>query len=145
MLILASLFLMHSLLILKHLINYRQYTVSIDFSDPTCKDDNSWFTRVPLKALSDQVWIKYQCFCFFKLFIFILRDLRIACLLVTMEKFSEITTFWVRKNMLSFTFLIRLGFQGYRCKSGIAIFALRLYSPLNTLFKFCWIWSYRVK
>ena len=26
------------------------------------------FTTVPLKALSEQVWIKYPCFCFFKRF-----------------------------------------------------------------------------
>ena len=35
------------------------------------KDDNAWFTTVPLKALSDQVWIRYQCFCFVESFIFI--------------------------------------------------------------------------
>ena len=35
-----------------------------------------------------------------------------------MEKFTEIKTFRVRKM----TFLIRLWFLGYSCKSGIAIF-----------------------
>ena len=28
-------------------------------------------TTVPFKALSDQVWIRYLCFCFFKVFFFI--------------------------------------------------------------------------
>ena len=31
---------------------------------------SAWFTTVPLKTLSDQVWIRYQGFCLFKLFIF---------------------------------------------------------------------------
>ena len=34
------------------------------------KDGNTRFTTVPL-VLPDQVWIRYQCFCFSKLFIFI--------------------------------------------------------------------------
>ena len=33
-------------------------TVSVVLSDPPCKDGNAWFTTVPLKALSDQVWIR---------------------------------------------------------------------------------------
>ena len=35
-------------------------TVSVISSDPPCKDDNAWFTKVPLKALSDQHWIRYK-------------------------------------------------------------------------------------
>ena len=46
-------------------------TVSAISSDPQCKVGDAWFTMVPLKALSDQVWIRYSCFCFFELFIFI--------------------------------------------------------------------------
>ena len=38
--------------------------VSVISSDPPCKDGNAWFTTVLLKALSDQVWIKYQCLNF---------------------------------------------------------------------------------
>ena len=34
-------------------------TVSV--SDPPCKDGNAWLSMVPLKALSDQAWIRYQC------------------------------------------------------------------------------------
>ena len=40
------------------------------------------------------------------------------------EKLEEKNTF--RKTPISSTFFIRLRFQGYRCKSGIAIFALRI-------------------
>ena len=45
-------------------------TVSVISCDPSCKDDNFWFTMVPFKAMSDQVWIRYQCFCFLKRSIF---------------------------------------------------------------------------
>ena len=31
-------------------------TVRIISSDPPCKDGNAWFTKVPFKDLSDQVW-----------------------------------------------------------------------------------------
>ena len=40
---------------------------SIISSDPPCKDDNAWFTMVPLKGLTDQVWIRTSCICFWKL------------------------------------------------------------------------------
>ena len=36
-------------------------TVSIISSDSYCRDVNAGFRTVPLKALSDQVWIRYQC------------------------------------------------------------------------------------
>jgi len=51
-------------------LNWFKGTGSVISSDPSCKDDNSRFTTVPLKALSEQAWIRYQCFCFSKLFIF---------------------------------------------------------------------------
>ena len=35
--------------------------VSVISSDPPCKDDNAWFTTVPLKAVSDQILIRYEC------------------------------------------------------------------------------------
>ena len=40
-------------------------------SNPPFKYGKPRFTEVPLKALSDQVWIRDKCLCFFKLFIFI--------------------------------------------------------------------------
>ena len=45
-------------------------------------------------------------------------------------------TCWVRIMKLTYTFLIRLSFQGYRCISDIATFALRLQLPLNEVNKF---------
>ena len=58
-----------------------------------------------------------------------------------MEKFTEINTFRVIRTTLSSTFLMRLGFQGYRCTPGIAIFVWRVaknyaYSPLKESNKF---------
>ena len=38
--------------------------------DPSCKDGNALFTTVPLKALSDQVYIRYQSLRFGKQVIF---------------------------------------------------------------------------
>ena len=55
---------------------------------------------------------------YFHLRILFDRDLKEA-----MEKFSEIDNFRVSKTTVSFPFLIRLRFQGYCCKSGIAKFA----------------------
>ena len=54
-----------------------------------------------------------------------------------MEKLAEINIFRDRK--ISVYLLIRLRFQGYRCKSGIVIFALRVtwnyaYSPYKLCF-----------
>ena len=36
-------------------------TVSVISSDPQCKDWNAQHTTVSLRALSDQIWIRYQC------------------------------------------------------------------------------------
>ena len=36
-------------------------TVSVILSDLPCKDSNVWFTTVPFKVLSGEVWIIYQC------------------------------------------------------------------------------------
>ena len=41
-----------------------------------------------------------------------------------MEKLAEINAFRVGNTTVSSTFLMRLRFQGYRCKSDIFIFAL---------------------
>ena len=35
-------------------------TVSVISSNPPCKDGNARFTTVPLKALCDQVWVRYH-------------------------------------------------------------------------------------
>ena len=36
-------------------------TVNVISSDPPSKDENAQFSTVPLKALSDQISIRYQC------------------------------------------------------------------------------------
>ena len=36
-------------------------TVRVISCNPPCKDTNVWFSTVPLKALSDQAWIRYTC------------------------------------------------------------------------------------
>ena len=33
-------------------------TVSVISSDSPCKEDNAWFTMVPVKALFNQIWIR---------------------------------------------------------------------------------------
>ena len=62
------------------------------------------FSAVPFKALSDQVWIRYLCFCDWKLYIFNCGFFKhISCL----------QTLQTRKTTLSFTLLIRSRFQRY--------------------------------
>lgn len=46
--------------------NFRYYS---HFLINLYKNGNVRFTIVPLKAFSDQVWTRYPCFCFLKLFI----------------------------------------------------------------------------
>ena len=71
------------------LVGYKG-TVSVISSEPICKDGSTRFTT----TLSDQVLIRYQCFLFFELFIFIYgfstrsSELRIFCLKAAMEKLS---------------------------------------------------------
>ena len=43
-------------------------TVNVIKGNPPCKDGNTRFTQVPIKALSDQVGMRYQSFCFLELF-----------------------------------------------------------------------------
>ena len=43
---------------------------NVVLTDSSYKDDNARFTTVPLKALADQLWIRYQCLSFRKLIIF---------------------------------------------------------------------------
>ena len=106
-------------------------TVSAISSDPQCKVGDAWFTTVPLKALSDQVWIRYSCFCFFELFIFICglsAKVTYAFLVNKLSYLQEWTPFELKKNdgIIPHIFLFsRLCFQGYRCKSESVIFVLR--------------------
>ena len=49
---------------------YSEYKILLLPHLSLVSSDNVRFTTVPLKALSDQVWIRFQCFCFYKLFDF---------------------------------------------------------------------------
>ena len=105
-----------------------------------------------LESFVDQAWIRYQCFCFFKLFIFICGFF----LIVTCEFLV------IRSNGATHEF--RLRFQRYLCKSDIAILAWKVtwnyaYSPFNIFKNYdddavnctgrrlintlgCWLWWY---
>ena len=109
--------------------------------DPQWKDglmpDLQWY-HVKLCLIKYEIDIsEYPCFCFFILFIFNSGiSVKVHFSSSYLEKFKEIHSFWVRKTMLSSTFLIRLRLPGYRCKSGIAIFACKVtgnyaYSPFK--------------
>ena len=58
--------------------------------------------------MSDQVWIRYPCFCFLKLFIFICgfsaKVTYFLLIIETTEKLSEQNTFLVRKDDVFFHF-----------------------------------------
>ena len=41
-------------------------TVSLISSDALSQDGNVWFTSAPLKAFSNQAWIRYSLFCVLK-------------------------------------------------------------------------------
>ena len=83
-------------------------------------------------SLSDQIWIRSSCFCFWKLFVFPCGfSAKMTCAFLAYQKdwrnYQNQTLFFrVRKTTLSSKFLIRLRFQGNRCKSGISIFAWRV-------------------
>ena len=105
--------------------------VSVNTSDPPCKDSNARFTPVPQKVLSVQCSSLNQIskVCFFKLFIFTCGfSAKVTCAFLVYKKQSrnsqKINTFLVRKTTAYSTFEIRLRFQGYLCKSGNAIFLL---------------------
>jgi len=88
------------------------------------------FIFVPLKALSDQVWIGYPCFCCWKFILicgFVEKVTRISCLKEWLEKL---------KTTLASIFFIWLWFQVYRCKSSIAWRVTRncAYIPFNNNF-----------
>ena len=80
------------------------------------KMSNVRFTTVPLKPLSDQVWIRYACSVNFLLRFFLRKG--------TFLVITEINIFQVgKKTKISSRCFIRLRFQCYNCKSGIVIFS----------------------
>ena len=71
--------------------------------------------------------------CLFSFAVSLRKWLGHSCFRKAAEKL-ELSTVRVRKTTVSSTFLIRLWFQGYHCKSGIVIFQMRViwnyfYSP----------------
>ena len=80
--------------------------------------------------------LKYDYMSKFKIGKSNILDLRISTAGKHVQELSEWNTFKTRKATASSTLLTRYRFQGYRCKSGIAIFAWRVtwnyaYSPFN--------------
>ena len=65
---------------------------------PQCKNDNARVTTVPLKALSDQVWIRYSLYCLF-LFVFFVN---VTCAFLTFKKrwtnYQNLTLFDLEKR-----------------------------------------------
>ena len=102
-------------------------------SNPPWKDVNARFTMVPLRSLSDQVWIRYQSDNFHLRFY--LRKWH-AHFFLKRSKWENTRTkpfFESEKRRYIPHFFIRLR---YRCKSGIAIFPWRVIwnyaqSPFN--------------
>jgi len=80
--------------------------------------------RYPLKLCL----IKYDQVHVFLTPIFICGSLEHCLLQRQLRKFTEINTFSVSKMTIASTFLIRLRFQWYSCKSGIASFHWKLRS-----------------
>ena len=95
---------------------------SVISSDPPCKDGNTWFTMVPLKDLSDQVWIRTSCICLWKLLFWNVLSLVTCAFLAYMKDWN----FQVRKTTVSSIFFIRIRLQGNSCKSDIDIFVWRV-------------------
>ena len=96
-----------------------------DSSVPPGKNDNVRFTTVPLQALSDQVSIRCQCFCFFKLFIFIYGfSAKETCAFLAYEKqwrneLSFCHKLWFSKTFI-FTTLFRRPLQFQTINTGIS-------------------------
>ena len=96
---------------IKWMFNLRDWMCTFKWPS-IAKMANARFTIVPLKASSNQVWIRCSCFCFFNLLIFICdfyEKMTIVHLLLirNTEKIHKINTFLVRNMTLSSTFLIR--------------------------------------
>ena len=101
----------------------------VNTSNPPCEDGIPQCKTVPLKALSDQVKIKYSCFCLFKLFIFICGfSTAVICAFLFMRNNGEIHRITLVE---SDTFLIKSRFHCYLCKSDIDIFASRVEAHLK--------------
>ena len=67
-------------------------TVSVILRDPSCKNGKVRLTNVPLKALCDQVWIRYQCL---KFWYWLLTSTQVTCIFLLQEiiwKLSELNT-----------------------------------------------------
>ena len=99
-------------------------------NNPPGKDGNVRFITIPLKAFSDHVCIGYQCFCFFKLFVFICGFFgKVTCAFLDYEKVwrnsQKNKLFLSQKNCGTFLILFKPMFPGSPCISEIVMFAWR--------------------
>ena len=108
-----------------------QRTLCVYSRDPPRKNYNAWFTTVPLKGLSDQLWIIYPHVYVFVSLVFYF----VASLQKWLAQFLRIRNngenIWIKhfssqKNNVIFQLLIRLKFREYRSKSGIATLEWRV-------------------
>ena len=122
-------------------------TVSVISSYPPCKDGYAWFTTVPFKALSDQVLIRYPCFCLFYLNClrsFMVYPQRWLSDFLQRRMSQKLITFRVRKTMLSYALRVRLWIEHwYFCMVGYL--KLLLYTPFKSICIVvqdleCWEW-----
>ena len=74
-------------------------TVSVISSGPHCKEGNAQFTKVPLKALFDPVWMRYPCFSFFKqVFLFAVSLQKRLTYFFHLRSNGECKHFWSQEN-----------------------------------------------
>ena len=85
-------------------------------------DDNAWYS----KALSGQVWIIYDCFCFLKLGIFICSFSAIVTCVFLVYKKQWRNSHKKKQVLTQQNYGIRLRFHGYNDKSGIVSFLWRV-------------------
>ena len=101
-------------------------TECVNSCDSPCKDDNARFTTVPFKALSDQVRIIYQCFCFIELFIFIYGfSVKVNCAFLAYKKQRRNSQNKIKFSSQKNEIFFQIQVSRDRCKSGIAIFVKR--------------------
>jgi len=105
----------------------------LEYCGLLCKDENPWLTKVPLEALSHQVWIRYQFLWFWKLIIF---NCGFSTKVTAEKKLSIRIKQWKpRKMKSSSTLLIAERFQWYCCESGIVIIARSIWNYAHSPFK----------
>ena len=93
--------------------------VSVILIDGPCKDGNPLVTKLPLKPYSDQKCGKTILFLTQRVFTYV----SFTILLLINKKCTEKKQYKEKKMLIYNLNLIRQNFPGYRCVSGIVVFA----------------------